>query len=266
MSQLYMNLIGILRWLCELGRVDILHETALLSQYMASPRIGHFHQVLNVFKYVKGHPNRNWLVMDPTDFDIEWKPMNDEVHPQERAEALNSMYPDATDEVPYNSPKPRGKGVNINAFVDSDHAGNKVTRRSHTGIMIYLNMAPISWFSKRQNTVETSTFGSEFIALRTATEMIDALRYKLRMLGVPIIGPARVFCDNQSVVKNSTFPELVLKKKHCSICYHKVRESVAAGKLLIYYENSASNIADLFTKVLPANKRESLIDGIMSGG
>ena len=83
-------------------------------------------------------------------------------------------------------------------------------------------------------------------------------------MGVPLIEPARVMCDNQSVVISGSFPESTLKKKHCSIAYHKVREAVAAGKILIYYENTASNIADLFTKVLTTNKRWPLIQGVLS--
>ena len=125
-------------------------------------------------------------------------------------------------------------------------------------------MAPITWYSKRQNTVETSTFSSEMVALRIATEMIEGLRYKLRMLGVPIEGATRVYCDNESVVKNTTYPESSLKKKHCSIAYHKIRESVAAEKIIIFHERSGSNIADLFTKVLNFEKRSKLIRCIMS--
>ena len=77
----------------------------------------------------------------------------------------------------------------MTAFCDANHAGNLVTRRSHTGILIYLNQAPITWYFKAQKTVETSTFGSEFVALRIAVELIEALRYKLRMMGVPLDGP-----------------------------------------------------------------------------
>ena len=198
-------------------------------------------------------------------FDVDWTPMKNEGTPAERADILAEMYPDAEDETPYNAPAPRGEAVDINCFVDSDHAGNKVTRRSHTGLIIYINMAPIVWLSKKQNTVEASTFGSEFIAMRAAVEQIDSLRYKLRMLGVPLRREARIFCDNDSVVKNCTFPESVLKKKHCSICYHLVRETVAARKALIFYERTASNIADLFTKVLPPHKREPLVTAIICG-
>ena len=153
--------------------------------------------------------------------------------------------------------------MQINCFVDADHAGNRVTRRSHTGIIMYCNTAPIIWYSKRQNTVESSTFGSEFVALKIATELIEGLRYKLRMFGVPIEGEARVFCDNESVVKSSTYAESVLKKKHCSVAYHKVREAVAAGKILIYYESTNTNLADLLTKPLPDHKRKPLIQALL---
>jgi hypothetical protein len=100
----------------------------------------------------------------------------------------------------------------ISGFVDADHAGDKVTRRSHTGIILFCNRAPIVWYSKQQNTVETSTFGSQFIAARIAVELIESLRYKLRMFGVPIDGPANVYCDNDSVCNNATKPETTLKR------------------------------------------------------
>jgi len=78
---------------------------------------------------------------------------------------MKTLYCNAKEEIPMNAPKPRGKIVQTNAHIDADHAGNKVTRKSQTGILIFCNMAPIIWYSKRQNTVETSTFGSEYIAL-----------------------------------------------------------------------------------------------------
>ena len=63
-ANVYQNLIGVLRWLCELGRVDILHEVSLLSQYLAQPRIGHLIQASNIFHYLKHH-DRSWMVLDP---------------------------------------------------------------------------------------------------------------------------------------------------------------------------------------------------------
>ena len=100
--------------------------------------------------------------------------------------------------------------------------------------------------------------------MRTCTEMVEGLCYKLRMFGVPLSGPARIFCDNEAATKRSSYAETTLKKKHCSIAYHRIREAVAAGKMLVYYENTKSNIADLLTKVLPFNKRCYLIEAILS--
>ena len=77
--------------------------------------------------------------------------------------------------IPPNMPKPHGISVSTHFFVDANHVGNKVTCRSQTGILIFFNKAPIIAFSKRQNTVETSTFGSEFTALKNAFKLVEAL-------------------------------------------------------------------------------------------
>ena len=88
--------------------------------------------------------------------------------------------------------------VQLTTYIDADHVGNKLTRRSHTGIIHFINNAPISWYSKRQSTVEASTFGSEFNALRIAVDQVVVLRYKLRMMGIKIQGPTDIMCHNMS--------------------------------------------------------------------
>ena len=230
---------------------------------MAQPRVGHLKQAMHIFQYLESH-DRSWMVMDPTRFNIIWKPIGDEESPEVRAAAMKDQYPDAEELLPHNAPESLGEEVDINVFVDTDHAGNKVTRRSHTGIIIYCNLSPIIWFSKRQNTVETSTFSSEIIALRIATEQIEGLRYKLRMFGVPLNGPARVFCDNKSVVTSTSNVESRLKKKHVSVSYGKIKSSIAASIILVYYESTHTNIADLLTKVLPVSIRIKLIKSILN--
>jgi hypothetical protein len=173
------------------------------------------------------------------------------------------FYGDIEEELPPKMPEPLGQPMNITAFVDANHAGNVVTRRSHTGVIIYLQNTPIIWHSRRQNTIETSTFGSEFVALRCVRDLIVALRYKLRMFGVPIEGPAKVLCDNQGVVKNASIPESVLSKKHNAINYHAVREAVAAGIIQVGKEDGTTNIADLFTKPLTEQRCITLLRSIL---
>lgn len=119
------------------------------------------------------------------------------------------------------------------------------------------------WHSKWQNTVESSTFGSELIALKQAVDMIEGLLYKLRMFGIPIIGEARIFCDNQAAMKSGSNPDTRLQKKHNSIAFHQIREAVAGGWILIYHEDGQSNLTDLLTKVLSVEQRRKLILGLL---
>ena len=245
----FQNLIGVLRWAVQLGRIDINYEVSVLSQYLASPRIGHLHQMLHISKYLDLHRS-NALAFDPTPIDIIRESDNGLTSPNARADQMREFYPDAEEAIPTNAPPPRGEAVRINTFCDSDHAANQVTHKSHSGILHFMNCSsPINWFSKRQNSVETSTFSSEFVALRIAVEQITAIHYKLKMFGVPITGPACIFCDNEAVYKkNTAFPDSRLNKKHNSVAYHHGRCGVAAKTCTVYKEGTETNLADLLTK------------------
>jgi len=100
----------------------------------------------------------------------------------------------------------------MRAYVDSDHAGDSTNRRSRTGFIVYLNSSPIYYHSKKQTSLETSSFGSDFIALKTCCEYIWGLRYKLRIMGIAVNSPTYIFEDNQSVLENSTLQDSVLQK------------------------------------------------------
>jgi hypothetical protein len=119
---------------------------------------------------------------------------------------------------------------------------------------VFLNNAPIYWSSKKQSGVETATFGSEFVAMKQACEYIRGLRYKLRMMGIPVDEPAFVFGDNQSVLCNTTAPASTLKKKQYALAYHFVREGVARDEWRTAYVNTHENLADLFTKTIEWSK------------
>ena len=81
-----------------------------------------------------------------------------------------------------------------------------------------MNNALIDWLSKKQATIESSVFGSEFIAMKTGVEALRDIRYKLSMTGVPLTGPTYIYGDNMSVIYNTSRPEWTLKKKSNSIC------------------------------------------------
>ena len=94
-------------------------------------------------------------------------------------------------------------------------------------------------------------------------EKLRGLRYKLRMMGVPVTGPSYIYGDNMSVINNTQRPESTLKKKNNSICYHAVRESVAMGESLTGHIRTEDNLADLLTKVMFGSKRRRLVQGIL---
>jgi hypothetical protein len=223
----------------------------MLSTYLFLPREGDLEAFFHVLAYLGIHHNAR-VVFDTTYPTVDmatfiktdWK----------------SMYGDVKEMIPSDAPVPCEKEVDLRLFVDSDHDGEQFTRRSRTGFVIYLNMAPIVWFSKRQPTVESSVLGAEFVAMKNGIETCRGLRYKLRMMGVALSGPIFVYGDNMSVVHNTQRLESILKKKSNSIFYHAVRESAAMGKSIIGHVPSVENPDDICTKVVPGGqKRNHLI-------
>ena len=252
-TQMYQELIGILRWATELGQVDILLEISLLSQYQASPREGHLEQILHIFGYLKKKPKLT-LYMDPDMPNIDYTVFNT------KSDEFKEHYQDTCKELPPDMPRPRGRPITTTAFVDASHAANKKTHKSHLGYIVFLNRAPILWYSKRQQTVETSTFSSELIALKVCVETIIHLRYKLRMFGVsvPDNHATHIFCDNESVVKNSSRIESVLNKKHNSLADHFCQWAVAANIVTVAWLPTDDNLADAMTKWLTQQRRDQL--------
>ena len=248
----YHQQIGVLRWAVELGRIDIAAEVSIMAAFAAAPRVGHLNAVFHIFAYLKRH-TRSRIVFDSSYVN----------HPEVEKPDWSDFYKDATEQIPLDAPEPLGKPVEMTAFVDSDHAGDKVTRRSRTGVLIFLNRSPIVWYSKKQNSIEASSFGSEFSAMKTAVELVEGLRYKLRMMGVPLDGHAHVKADNLSMVTNSSMPESTLKKKSNSIAYHYVRERAAAGVIQVSYEPTTSNIADMLTKIQPGPVRKKFSEMVL---
>ena len=253
-TQFYQEMIGMLWWATELGRVDILHEVSLLSQYQACPREGHMEECLRIFAYLEKKPKLT-LYMDPQAPNLDYSLFHTD------PEEFKEYYRDAEEQVPHMAPRPRGVPVVTTAFVDSSFASNKVNRRSHCGHILFVNRAPVKWYSKRQQTVETSAFSAEYLAMKLCIEDIEFLRFKLRMFGIPMNADkpsTYILCDNDGVVKNSSNVESSLNKKHSAVAYNFTRWNVAAGVCKVAWIPSGENIADAMTKRLPESTRDYL--------
>ena len=223
---------------------------------MVLPRTGHLDQLFHIFAYLKRRHNSE-MVFDPT-------PPSFDQGQFVQQDWRYTPYGNAKEVLPLELPVPKGLGFTISSYVDSDHAGDTITRRSRTGFLVFLNNAPSFWFAKKQGGIETSSFGSEFIAMKQCCEYLRGLRYKLRMMGIPVSGPAFIFGDNKSVLANSSLPESVLKKKSNSIAYHFVREGSATDEWRTTYVPTIDNVADLLTKRLSGgSKRQKFIRMIL---
>jgi hypothetical protein len=237
----YQMLVGCANWVVTLGRFDVYYATVTMARYNQAPREGHLAAMLRIFGFLKHY--KKWrLIVDATLPDTSDRESN--------TNTWTDLYPDAKEELPPNMPEPKGEKVQITLYKDADGASDVVTRRSVTGILCLVNSFPVKFYCKRQNTVESSTYGSELVAARIAVDLLVEMRYKLRMLGVPIEERSIMYGDNMSVVLNTTMPSSALKKKHNAIAYHRVREAVAAGIVDFHHIPTEENIADCLTKPL----------------
>ena len=235
----YQSMIGMVQWSVSLGRFDVTTAVMTMSSFRANPRIGHLQRVKRIIGYLSKmrHGSIRYRVSKPDMSCFEGK----------EVDWSHTPYGESREEIPHNTPKALGKSVVTTHFVDANLYHNLLTGRSVTGTMEFINKTPIDCFSKKQNTVETSTYGSEFVAARTATERAMDLRITLRYMGVPI-ERSYMLGDNQSVVQSSTRPDSPLTKRHTALSYHRVREAIAAKVFSFYHIPGVENPADMASK------------------
>lgn len=239
----YRSLIGSANWIVALGRFDIAYATSTLARYSSMPRQGHYKAAQRIFGYSRKYSNGKVLI------DVNQAPIRGMVK-IDIDQSWTELYPEAEAIIPYDMLEPLGKQCSITCYVDADHARDKVTCRSVTGILLLVNNTPLIWYTKCQKTVESSTYGSELVTARIGVEMVIEGRYKLRMLGTPLEKTSLMVGDNMSVVINTTIHSSMLKKKHNAIAYHRVRETVASRTVNFAHVPSTANVADVLTKPL----------------
>ena len=235
----YQSLIGALQWAVSLGRFDICVHVMTMSGFRVAPRAGHLQRVKRIVGYLS--KMRHGAIRYRTDCpDFSQLPDNDESWG-------TTPYGHVQEEVPHDAPPPRGKGVTTTTYIDANLYHDLVTGRAVTGIFHLINKTPGGWSGRKQNTVATSTYSSEYVAARVGTEQIMELRTTLRYLGVTVLDSV-MFGDNESVVLSSTVPHSKLNKRHNALSYHRVREAIAARIYRFFHINGADNPSDILSK------------------
>ena len=236
----YQSLIGALQWAVSIGRFDIHTSVMTMSGFRVAPRRNHLERVKRICSYLYKMKNAAIRIRvdepdysDVPDFQYDW---------------AQSVYGNVKEYKPTDAPKPLGKYVTLTHYVDANLMHDLTTGRSVTGILHLLNKTPIDWYSKKQATVETATYGSEYVAARTCVEQIVDLRTTLYYLGVPVRDKSYMFGDNQSVVDSSMQVNAKLHKRHNILSFHRVREAIASGMILFTFITGDINPADILSK------------------
>ena len=236
----FQTLIGQLQWLISLGRSDIAVHVMSLSRFRAQPRKGHLDRAKRIVGYLLFLPDGaiRFRTGEP-----DFSSLRDQEYDWTR-----TVYSGACEQIPHDIPKPLGKHVQTTHYVDANLHHDLATGKAVTAVLHFLNQTPIDAYTKRQSTVETATYGSEFVAARTAVDQIIDIRTTLRYLGVPIRDMSYMFGDNRSVVTSSTIPNSTISKRHHLASYHRVREAIAAKLISFHWKDGKSNPADILSK------------------
>lgn len=139
-------------------------------------------------------------------------------------------------------------------YSDSDHAGDVETRRSTTGFFFKIGSGPISWCSKRQQTVALSTTEAEYVAASESVRELIWLRNLMTDVAPTIQNVPLLMVDNQSAIKLIRNPQFHKRSKHIDIKHHFIREKYSQNFFCLKYVDTENQIADIFTKALPKDK------------
>ena len=236
----FQTLIGQLQWLISLGHFDIAVCVMSLSRFRAQPRKGHLDRAKRIVGYLLFLPDGaiRFRTGEP-----DFSSLKDQEYDWTR-----SVYSGACEQIPHDIPKPLGKHVQTTHYVDANLHHDLATGKAVTAALHFLNQTPIDAYTKRQSTVETATYGSEFVAARTAVDQIIDICTTLRYLGVPIRDKSYMFGDNRSIVTSSTILTSTISKRHHLASYHRVREAIAAKYISLHGKDGKSNPVDILSQ------------------
>ena len=187
----YQGLIGAIQWSVSIRRMDVVTVVMIMSKFRAAPRKGHIERVRRIVGYLA---KMKYAIIR---FRVEIPDMSAYKKVEFRCE--RSVYGNVSEVVPNDALEQKGSVVTMITFVDANLIHDVVSGKSDTGVIHMLNRTPIDFYSKKQSTVETTTYGSEFLVALTATEKIIDLRFTLRYLGVKVKTHANMLSDNDSM-------------------------------------------------------------------
>jgi hypothetical protein len=156
------------------------------------------------------------------------------------------------------------KVLTVTGYCDSDWGGDLVDRKSTTGYCVFVNNNLVSWNTKKQTTVATSSAEAEVMAAAAVVSEIMWLKMILGELGFMVKTPITVYCDNQSAISITTKDVKHERTKHIDIKYHFVHDEIVSNNIEMKYVSTKDQLADIFTKGLGATAFVKLRDQLMN--
>ncbi|XP_019171113.1 PREDICTED: uncharacterized protein LOC109166680 [Ipomoea nil] len=140
----------------------------------------------------------------------------------------------------------------IHAYSDSDWAGCPVDHKSTSGYAVFFGKNLVSWVSRKQRTVARSSTEAEYKGLADVCAEVTWVVSLLRELGLGPISTPTLWCDNLGATYLCANPVFHARTKHVEVDYHFVRDKVSVGELQVHFVSTKDQLADIFTKPLPA--------------
>ena len=208
-----------------------------MSSFQVAPRQGHIDRVKRVYGYL-------YKMKDATIRFCVGCPDYSTI-PDHQNGWEDSTYAGV---IPDDCPEPLDPLVIMTTYIDVNLCHDYISGRAVNGIIHLCNQTITDYYTKKQPLVETATYGSEFIAVHTATEKIIDLRCTLRYLEVKLEDATYMFGDNKTVVDSASMPKLRIHKRHVLLSFHRVREAITTKMVKFFFIPGSINPADIMSK------------------
>ena len=252
---IYMSIVGSLMYASNTLRPDITYVTGVLARFMTAPVKKHMTAAKHVLRYLKG----------TMDYGLVFMPASTNGATGTGTITNSSSTTGTIDHTPTNALDGKAPLVhNLVAYTDASWGNDLQDRKSTTGSVIMYNGNTISWISKKQSTVATSTVESEYMALADTTK--EVLWYRTWLNEVfGTLPSALVLCDNTGAIALSAKDNDHQRTKHIDIKYHFIRDHIKNGTIVVKHIPTGIQLADLLTKALKAPVFTPLRDQVMLG-
>ena len=222
-TKLYQAIVGSLMYAALATRPDIAFTVAALCRYNSQPRTGHMTAAKRVLRYLKGTAELRLHFQSDTNGNLNDIPVS-----------------------------------RICGYTDSDWANDSGDRKSQGGYTFGLgDRGLISWQSRKQDLVASSTLEAEYIACSEASrEARWLIQLQKDVNGTTSVEAPFIRCDNQGALAIISTGIVKQRTKHIGVCYHNSRDLHARGIVEYTYISTDENVADLFTKPLAIPKHQ----------